>query len=136
MRFRGALALALILLALGCTISGSRTIVLKTNVNPAQVSLDRKRPVAIEASVENIGNGTIKVTVEAEDTTEGLVVKSPPRTTFTLKPGESRVLVFDASLEETSPPGKYRIDVVARTERGEMVRETTFLRVVSQQGFL
>ena len=125
----------LLLLITGCMVGNTDNLRLKTNVNPSQVSLDNKIPVSIEASVENIANSTSVVSVDVEDT-EGLIVKKPERTRFTLKPGESRVVIFEGKLEEDAVPGKYRIEVEAQIENGGRVTETAFLNVVIQKGIL
>lgn len=127
-------AVAFLVLA-GCTIGASQTIRLKGNVNPGQISLDKRMPVSIEATVENIGNSTETVTVDVEET-EGLDVEKPERREFTLKPGESRVVVFQGTLEERAVSGKYRIEITAATKGGGTVSEVAFLNVVSKSGFI
>ncbi len=129
------LFILLISTSLGCTIGVSQDIRLRGSVNPSQVSLDRKVPISIEASVENIANSTETISVDVVDT-EGLSVQKPERTTFTLKPGESRVVIFIGILEDTAVPGKYRIEIAAETEDGEMSNEVVFLRVVAERGLI
>ncbi len=135
MRLNVILAVLLVLLLSGCSMGGSRDIVLRGNVDPGQVSLDKMLPVAIEASVENVGNTTETISVDVGGS-EGLIVEKPDRTTFTLKPGESRVVIFIGRLEETAVPGKYRIEITAGPQGSGAVTEVVFLEVVSQRGFI
>ncbi len=123
------------LLFLGCTMGSQENIRLKGKVDPGQISLDKEVPVSIEATVENIGNDTETITVDV-DGTEGLVIERPERRSFTLKPGESRTIIFVGRLEESAVPGKYRVEVVAETENSGSKSEVVFLNVVSQQGFI
>jgi uncharacterized membrane protein len=122
-------------LLLGCTVGTTHNIRLRGNVNPGQISLDKRMPVSIEASVENIGNVTQTVSVDVDDT-EGLLVEKPQRLSFILKPGESRVIIFEGLLEETAVPGKYRIEIMAESEDGDRVNEVVFLNVVAERGFI
>ncbi len=127
--------LAAALLITGCTLGTANTIRLKGTANPGQISLDKRMPVAIEATVENIANSTETVTVDVDDT-EGLSVTKPERTQFTLKPGESRVVIFTGKLDETAVPGKYRIEISAVTQRGDHVTELVYLNVVAERGII
>jgi hypothetical protein len=135
MRFNVILVVLLVMLLSGCSMGASRDIVLRGTVDPGQVSLDKLLPVAIEASVENVGNSTETIAVDV-DGTEGLLVEKPERTVFTLKPGESRVVIFIARLEETAVPGKYRIEITAVPQGSGAVKEVVFIEVVSQRGFI
>lgn len=127
--------LALFLIA-GCTVGTTHNMRLRGNVNPGQISLDKRMPVSIEASVENIGNSTETITIDAADDTQGISIEKPERTSFTLKPGESRIVVFIGTLEETAPPGKYRIDITATTKGDDVISETAFLTVIAERGFI
>jgi uncharacterized membrane protein len=122
-------------LLLGCTVGTTNNIRLQSNLNPGQISLDKRMPVSIEASVENIGNVTQSVSVDVDDT-EGLFVEKPERLSFILKPGESRVIIFDGLVEETAVPGKYRIEIMAESEDGDRVNDVVFLNVVAERGFI
>lgn len=135
MRLNRALAVLLVLLVSGCSMGASPDIVLKGKVDPGQVSLDKRLPVQIQASVENVGNSTETISVDV-DGSEGLIVEKPQRTVFTLKPGESRVVIFTGTLEETAVPGKYRIEITAVPQGGGAVSDVVFLEVVSQRGFI
>ena len=135
MNLKVVTALVFIFLAAGCTVGTPHSIRLRGNLNPAQLSLDKRMPVSIEASVENIANSTETVSVDVVET-EGLLIEKPERTSFTMKPGESRVVVFTGELEETAVPGKYRVEITADTERGDRVTEVVFLNVVVERGFI
>jgi uncharacterized membrane protein len=135
MKIKASMILLSVFLVIGCTIGTTSTIRLKGNVDPAQISLDKRIPVSIEANVENIANSTETVTVDVEET-EGLSIEGPERTTFTLKPGESRVVIFVGKLEEAGVPGEYRIDISAKTREGDRVTEVVFLNVVAERGFI
>lgn len=125
----------LAVLVSGCTVGTSDPVRLRGNVNPSQISLDKRIPVAIEASVENIGNATQTISLDVTGT-EGLSVDVPPRTTFTLKPGESRIVTFKGTLDETAVPGEYRVEISATTEGGRRVNEVVFLKVVAERGLI
>ncbi|MFQ5800676.1 MAG: hypothetical protein ACE5HH_03010 [Candidatus Hydrothermarchaeales archaeon] len=135
MKPKGFIALVVVFIVIGCTVGTTHTIRLRGNVNPAQISLDKKMPVSIEASVENIGNATHTISVDVVDT-EGLAVEKPERTSFTLQPGESRVVTFIGRLEEAAVPGKYRVEIIAETQAGDQISETVYLRVVAERGFI
>ncbi|RMF89274.1 MAG: hypothetical protein D6733_06610 [Methanobacteriota archaeon] len=135
MNAKGMAALLMALLLTGCAIGTTSSIRLRGNVDPAQISLSKRTPAAIEASVENIGNSTQTVTVDVVDT-EGLSIEKPERTTFTLKPGEARVATFTGILEETAVPGNYVIEIVVDTEKGERIKERVTLKVVAEKGLI
>jgi uncharacterized membrane protein len=135
MKFKALLIFLLAFALAGCIVGTADTVRLKGNVNPAQISLDKRAPVSIEANVENIANLTETVSVDVEDT-EGLSIVKPERTTFTLKPGESRVVIFMGTLDEAGVPGEYRIDIYAETKNGDVVNEVVFLNVVAERGFI
>ncbi len=125
----------LTVLASGCTIGTSDSVRLRGNVNPSQISLDKRIPVAIEASVENIGNTTQTISLDVTGT-EGLSVEMPPRTAFTLKSGESRIVTFKGTLDETAVPGEYRVEISATADGGNRVKEVVFLKVVAERGLI
>ena len=127
--------LVVTILFLGCMVGSEENIRLKGAVDPGQISLDKDVPVSVEATVENIGNDTETIEVDV-DGTEGLIIERPERRSFTLKPGESRTIIFVGRLEETAVPGKYRVEVVAKTESSGSKSEVVFLNVVSEQGFI
>jgi uncharacterized membrane protein len=135
MKIKYMIILLTLLLIVGCTVGSSKNIRLRGNVNPAQISLDKKVPVFIEANVENIGNSTETVSLEVDDT-EGLSVEKPKRTSFTLQPGESRIISFTGILDANAVPGKYRVEILAKTENSGRVSEVVFINVVAEKGFI
>jgi uncharacterized membrane protein len=135
MKIKYKIILLTLLLIVGCTVGNSKNIRLRGNVNPAQISLDKKVPVFIEANVENIGNSTETVSLEVDDT-EGLSVEKPKRTSFTLQPGESRIISFTGILDANAVPGKYRVEILAKTENSGRVSEVVFINVVAEKGFI
>lgn len=136
MRIKSFLPVFLLLLMIGCTVGTEHVIRLRGNVYPSRIALDSTEPVTIEASIENIGNSSHTVTVSAEDNTQGINIIMPERTVFTLKPGESRVVLFEGHLDEAAAPGRYRIDVLAKTDSLDLVEEVVFLEVSLEKGLL
>jgi uncharacterized membrane protein len=135
MKVKGLIALAAVFMFIGCTVGTAHNIRLKGNVNPAQISLSKRTSASIEASVENIGNSTETVSVDVVET-EGLSVMKPERATFTLKPGEVRIVTFTGTLEETAVPGTYVIEIIADAKSGGTVRERVSLKVVAERGLI
>ncbi len=129
------LLLISLLLISGCTISSRQNIKLESEIVPSKINLEEPEPLYLEARVKNIGTATETVTTDVVKT-EGLSVTKPSRTTFTLKPGESRTITFSASLTEDAVPGDYIIDVQVKTENGDMVWDRAKLRVVEGTGLL
>jgi uncharacterized membrane protein len=124
-----------ILIFSGCTLSTTDNIRLKGNLNPSQITIDKRLPISIEATVENIANSTETISVDVEET-EGLSIRKPERTSFTLKPGESRTVIFMGTLDEAAVPGKYRIEITSKSKSGSTVHETIFLNVVVDRGLI
>ncbi|RLF56631.1 MAG: hypothetical protein DRN25_07725 [Thermoplasmata archaeon] len=104
-------------------------------VTPSRVSLSDKEKLKIEVRVTNIGKNKEIVTVEVGGT-EGLEISVPSRTTFMLKPEESRIISFPAELTPDALPGDYVIDVKVSTESGENVTDVAKVRVVEKKGWL
>ncbi len=133
---RTVLLLILIVFITGCTISNSReNIRLESEIVPGKISLNEPEEVRLEAKVKNVGTSTETVSADVVKT-EGLVVTKPSRTTFTLKPGESRTIVFSANLTADAVPGDYIIDVQVKTQNGNIVNDRAKLRVVEGTGLL
>jgi uncharacterized membrane protein len=131
---RPALLLFLAVFISGCTISSNReNIRLESEIVPSKVSLDSPVQVSLEARVENVGTSTETITADIVKT-EGLIVTKPDRTTFTLKPGESRTVTFKANLTADAVPGDYIIDVQVKTQSGNIVWDRAKLRVVEEKG--
>ncbi len=125
-----------IALVSGCLLSnGKQGIKLESEIVPSKVSLEEAQPLILEARVTNVGN--VKETITAEAiATEGLNVSQPERTEFTLKPGESRIITFDATLMKDAVPGDYIIDIQVKTGTGEVITGVAKLRVVQKKGII
>ncbi len=135
-RMRIVLLLILIVSISGCTISNSKeNIRLESEIVPGKISLEKPEEVHLEAQVKNVGTSTETVTADVVKT-EGLMVTKPSRTTFTLKPGESRTIAFSANLTDDAVPGDYIIDVQVKTLNGDIVTDRAKLRVVEEKGLL
>lgn len=128
-----------LLLFLGCISpiigDGKQKIKLESEIVPGKVSLEEPQPLSLEVSVTNIGKSTETVIADAAST-EGLSVSKPSKTTLTLKPGESRIIVFNATLTKDAIPGDYIIDVQVKTESGEVVFGAARLRVTAKKGLI
>lgn len=129
--------LVLLLISLsGCTIRSTReNIRLESEIVPSKVSLDEPTALSLEARVKNVGTSSETITADVVKT-EGLEVTKPSRTTFTLKPGESRTITFSAKLTKDAVPGDYIIDVQVKTDNGNLVWDRAELRVVEKKGLL
>jgi len=131
----------LILVALlipGCiSLTGESThkIKLESEIIPGKISLEEPQSLSLEVKVTNIGKSTETITADAANT-EGLNVSKPSKTTLTLKPGESRIIVFNATLTRDAVPGDYIIDVQIKTESGDVVSSAARLRVVAKKGLI
>ena len=126
----------LLAVSAGCILGqGKQSIKLESQVVPSKVSLEEFEPLSIEARVSNIGKTTVKVKVDVV-TDEGIIIGKPPRTEFTIKPGGSRIVVFNASLEEDVVPGDYVIDIAVVTDKGDAVTGVAKLRVVQKKGLI
>lgn len=110
-------------------------IKLESEIIPSKISLEEQQPLSLEVSATNIGKSAETITADAAST-EGLNVSKPSRTTLTLKPGESRIIVFNATLTRDAVPGDYIIDVQIKTESGEIVSSAARLRVVAKKGLI
>jgi uncharacterized membrane protein len=120
----------------GCVLWGERaSIELTANVVPGRVSLDAPEPLRIELRVTNVGNATEVIDADAI-TTEGLEVMKPARTTFTLKPEESRIIIFTVRVTEEATPGDYIVELPVETERGETITERAKVTIVEKKGLL
>jgi uncharacterized membrane protein len=125
-----------VLLVSGCISSSKHTIELESKVVPGKVSLERPEPINVEAKVTNIGTSQETVTVDVINKTEGLFMAYPNKTTFTLKPGESRTITFIASMTFDAVPGEYIIDIQTKTVGGDVVIDSAKLQVVEKRGLL
>jgi len=124
-----------VLLVSGCISSSKHTIELESKVVPSKVSLERPEPINVEARVTNIGTSQETVTADVIKT-EGLFMAYPNKTTFTLKPGESRTITFTASMTFDAVPGEYIIDIQTKTVGGDVVIDRAKLQVVKKRGLL
>ncbi len=128
-----------LLLISGCIspIIGDSTqkIKLESEIIPSKISLEEPQPLSLEVRVTNVGKSIETVVADATGT-EGLNVSKPSRTTLTLKQGESRIIVFNATLTRDAVPGDYRIDVQVKTESGDIVSSVARLRVVAKKGLI
>ena len=126
----------ILIIASGCLLSSDKQgIKLESEIVPSKISLDEAQPLTLEARVINIGN--IKETITAEAiATEGLNVSTPERTEFALKPGESRIITFDATLMKDAVPGDYIIDIQVKTDTGKVITGTAKLRVTQKKGII
>lgn len=127
--------IVLLLFISGCITSTQRTIKLESQVVPSKVSLERPEPINVEATVTNIGTSQETITADVVKT-EGLFIAYPNKTTFTLKPGESRTITFTASMTYDAVPGEYIIDVQTKTMGGDVVIDRAKLQVVEKRGLL
>lgn len=107
---------------------------MESEVIPSKVNLENPEPLYVEARMKNVGTSVETVTADVVKT-EGLTIRKPARTTFTLKPGESRTVTFEANLTSDAVSGDYIIDVQAKTENGVIVWDRARLRVAEESGF-
>ncbi len=128
-----AILLIVLLATTGCTIGNTKNLKLSGEVVPSKISLDNTQPISLEATVKNDGTATETITIDVVKT-EGVDVKRPDRTQFTLKPGESRVITFEASLTSDAVPGDYILEVTVQSQSGEYVGDRAKLRVVKSKG--
>jgi uncharacterized membrane protein len=136
MAMRVLIFLFLMAAGTGCILfQGHQSISLESEVVPSKVSLAEPEPLSVEVQVGNIGKSTVKVKVDV-GTDEGLRISNPPKTDFTIKPEGSRIVIFNASLEEDAVPGDYVIDVKVTTDKGEVVTGVAKLRVVQKKGLI
>lgn len=133
---RATVFLLLLISLSGCTIRSTReNIRLESEIVPSKMGLDEPVELKLEARVKNVGTSNEVITADVVRT-EGLIVTKPDRTTFTLKPGESRTITFSANLTEDAVPGDYIIDVQVKTQNGNLVWDRAKLRVVERKGLL
>lgn len=127
-----------VLLISGCiSLTGESThkIKLESEMMPSKISLDEPQPLTLEVRATNVGKSAETITADAANT-EGLNVSKPSKTTITLKPGESRIIIFNATLTRDAIPGDYVIDVQVKTESGDVVSSAARLRVVAKKGLI
>jgi uncharacterized membrane protein len=133
---RVAVLLFLLLVLSGCTALGSKhTIKLESEVTPSKVSIEEPEEIVVKAKTTNIADKMVTVEVNVVET-EGLSIIRPNKTTFRLKPGESRIVEFKVNLNEDAVPGDYRIDVQAKTTEGDVVLDKAKLRVYRKKALL
>jgi uncharacterized membrane protein len=131
-----ALFLIFLIIASGCLVSSGKSgIKLESEIVPNKISLEEAQSLTLEARVTNIGKAKETITAEAIPT-EGLSVSRPERTDFTLKPGESRTITFNATLLKDAVPGDYIIDIQVKTGTGEVITGVAKLRVVQKKGII
>jgi uncharacterized membrane protein len=130
---RSIALLACLLVILGCLGGKTHNIKLTSEVTPAKVSLDDKKLISIDVRATNVGTSLEKITADVIKT-EGLVIILPNRTTFTLKPEESRTIIFYAELMDEAVPGDYIIDVKVETESGDIIWDRARIRVEQESG--
>jgi uncharacterized membrane protein len=133
---RVAVLFFLLLVLSGCTALGSKhTIKLESEVTPSKVSIEEPEEIVVKAKTTNIADKMVTVEVNVVET-EGLSITRPNKTTFRLKPGESRIVEFKVNLNEDAVPGDYRIDVQAKTTEGDVVLDKAKLRVYRKKALL
>jgi uncharacterized membrane protein len=135
MRILIPLILLVMVAAPGCLLGEKQSIKLESEIVPNKVSLEEPESLSLEAKVSNVGKNTVTITVDIIGD-EGLEVSKPPRTTFTIKPGGSRIVIFNATLAEDAVPGDYIIDVTVTTDKGERITGVAKLRVVQKKGII
>ncbi len=130
MRFLPLFVLSLFLLIPGCSLLGEKhQVKVSVEVVPSKVSINEGQEVEIKVRVLNIAKGSVTVNIDAANT-EGLLIVRPDRTTFTLKPEESRILNFKARIKEDALPGDYIVDIVVKTDSRDEVVEKAKLKVI------
>ncbi len=125
--------LAFIIIISGCIDGKGHNIKLTTEVTPAKISLDNLELISIDVRATNVGTSLEKITADVIKT-EGLVIIPPNRTAFTLKPDESRTIIFYADLMEDAVPGDYIIDVKIETDAGDIIWDRAKVRVEQEAG--
>lgn len=134
---RVIIILAILMIISGCIGGKGHNIKLTSDVKPAKVSLDNLELISINIRVTNVGTSLERITPDVIKT-EGLIIIPPNRTaermTFTLKPGESRTIIFYANLLEDAVPGDYIIDVRVETEDEDIIWDRAKVRVVQESG--
>jgi len=130
---RFVVLLACLMIVSGCVGGKGHNIKLTSEVKPAKVSLDNIELISINVMATNVGTSLERITADVIKT-EGLDIIPPNRTTFTLKPGESRTIIFYASLMEDAVPGDYIIDVQIKTEAEDIIWDRAKVRVVQESG--
>jgi uncharacterized membrane protein len=125
-----------LILASGC-LFGEKSLGIKldSEIVPNKISLEDTQSLKLETRVTNVGNTKEVITADAI-ATEGLDVHKPIRTNFALKPGESRIIIFNATLTEYAVPGDYVIDIQITTDTGKILLGTAKLRVVQKKGII
>jgi len=121
-------AAALFAVLSACIVEQTSGIRVKGSAVPPQISILNAAPVEIEMSVENIGNATKFVKVDAAGS-EGIDIKKVDRDEFTLKPGEIRLVTFIGVLKKDALPGKYIVELSAFAD-GDAAKTTVEVRVV------
>ena len=125
--------LACLILMLGCIGGKAHNIKLTSEVTPAKVSLDQKEQIRVDVRATNVGTSLEKISADVVKT-EGVVIVAPNRTTFSLKQGESRTIIFKAELTSDAVPGDYIIDVKIETESGDIIWDRAKIRVEQEAG--
>lgn len=130
-------AILIVFLVSGCTAFSSgakQSIKVDSLVVPGKVSLDELDAyIEVEAKITNVG--TLVETISASAVaTEGLSISPPDKTRFTLKPHESRTVLFNATLDKDAAPGDYIIDIEVKTEKGDLISGVAKLRVERKKG--
>ncbi len=126
-----AAILVCLLIISGCIGGKGHNIKLNSEVSPSKVSLNNPERIRVNVMATNIGTSLEKITAEVVET-EGLLVVPPNRTTFTLKSGESRTIIFEAALMDDAVPGDYIIDIQIKTEAGEIIQDRAKVRVTEE----
>ncbi len=128
-----AIVLFIVLASSGCLLrDGSNPLKLSVEVVPSKISLDDSQPIFLEATVKNDGTATETITIDVVKT-EGVDVKRPDRIKYTLKPGESRVIIFEALLTFDAVPGEYMLEVAVQSQSKGYVGDRVKLRVVKSK---
>ena len=125
--------LACLIIVSGCIGGKSHNIKLTSEVTPAKISLDNKEQIRVDVRATNVGTSLEKITADVIKT-EGIVIIPPNRTTFSLKEGESRTIIFIAYLTDEAVPGDYIIDVKIETESGDIIWDRAKIRVEQESG--
>jgi uncharacterized membrane protein len=130
---RSIALLACLIIVSGCIGGKAHNIKLTSEVTPAKISLDNKEQIRVDVRATNVGTSLEKITADVIKT-EGVVIIPPNRTTFSLKEGESRTIIFIAYLTDEAVPGDYIIDVKIETESGDIIWDRAKIRVEQESG--